>query len=135
VSNKKPVLVIPCSGIGKAQGSVAREAAYQVIEDLRPGVSDTVCLSLLTMGDEEAREKVRTCPTITIEGCAKACALKNVQSAGGAPVADLQVAETFREHRDLKVTQVIDIGDVGRELAHYVAEKVAQEIDRVEAED
>lgn len=135
MSKRKPILVIPCSGIGKSQGSVAREATYQVIEELRPGVSNTVCLSLLTMGDEEAQEKVRTCPTITIEGCAKACALKNVQSVGGAPVADLQVADTFREHRDLKVMQVIDIGDVGRELAHYVAEKVVQEIDRVEMED
>ena len=129
---KKPrVLIVPCSGIGKALGSVGREAAYQVVEELRPDVSDTVCLSLLTMGDPEAQELVRTCPTITIDGCAKACAFKNVQSTGVEPAADFQVADTFREHRDLKVRQVIDLGEPGRELARHLADKVAQAVDGI----
>lgn len=128
---KTRVLIVPCSGIGKALGSVGREATYQVVEELRPEVSDTVCLSLLTMGDSDTQERVRTCPTITIDGCAKVCAFKNVQSTGVEPAADFQVADTLREHRDLKVGQVIDIGEPGRELAHYLAEKVAQQVDRI----
>lgn len=131
MSNQRRVLIIPCSGIGKALGSVAREAANQVIEELRPDVSATVCLSLLTMGDEEALEKVRTYPTITIDGCAKACALKNVQSTGVEPAADLQVVDTYREHRELRVNDVIDIGEPGQQLARYLADKVVQQIDRI----
>lgn len=131
MSDNSHVLVIPCSGVGKPLGSVAREAAYQVIEDLRPGMTDTVCLSLLTMGDAEAQEKVRTHPTITIDGCAKACAYKNVQSTGVEPTADLQVVDTYREHRELKVPAVIDIGETGRELACHLADKVAKEVDRI----
>ena len=30
------VVVVPCSGIGKTFGSVSREAAYDLCEDLRP---------------------------------------------------------------------------------------------------
>jgi len=136
LSDKGRVLVIPCSGVGKPLGSVAREAAYQVIEDLRPGMTDIVALSLLTMGDAEAQEKVRAHATITIDGCARACAYKNVQSIGVEPAADLQVVDTYREHRELKVPAVIDIGDTGRELARHLADKVVHEVDRiVEAED
>ena len=32
--SKNRVVVIPCSGIGKALGSVSREAAYELCEDL-----------------------------------------------------------------------------------------------------
>jgi uncharacterized metal-binding protein len=134
VSSQKQVLIIPCSGIGKPLGSVAREAANQVIEDLRPDVTSTVCLSLLTMGDPEAMARVRTCSTITIDGCAKACALKNVQSAGVEPAADLQVVDTYREHRELKVSEVIDIGEPGQKLARHLADKVVQEVDRITGE-
>jgi hypothetical protein len=31
------VIIVPCSGIGKPYGTVSREAAYEVTEDLRPG--------------------------------------------------------------------------------------------------
>ncbi len=32
----KRVVIVPCSGIGKTYGSVSREAAYDVTQDLRP---------------------------------------------------------------------------------------------------
>ena len=78
-----PILVIPCSGIGKVYGTAGRDAALQVVEDLRPGKTATMCLSLLVMGDEEARQRVRSTQTVTIDGCALACARKNVEMAGG----------------------------------------------------
>ena len=36
MTEPKRVIIISCSGIGKAYGSVGREAMYQVTEDLRP---------------------------------------------------------------------------------------------------
>ncbi len=49
------VLIVPCSGIGKPYGTVSREAAYAVTEDLRPGQSRLIPLALLVLGDEESR--------------------------------------------------------------------------------
>jgi hypothetical protein len=40
-TDEKRVIVIPCSGIGKAFGSVSREAAYVVTEELRPALLST----------------------------------------------------------------------------------------------
>ncbi len=45
------VLIVPCSGIGKPTGTVSREAAYAVTEDLRPGQSQLIPLALLVLGD------------------------------------------------------------------------------------
>ena len=47
MSEKERVVIVPCSGIGKTYGSVSREAAYLVVEDLRPEDSQLVALSML----------------------------------------------------------------------------------------
>ena len=52
---ERKVMVVPCSGIGKTYGTVSREAAYEVTEDSRPEATGLVALSLLVLGDEDAR--------------------------------------------------------------------------------
>jgi uncharacterized metal-binding protein len=131
MSEPKRVLVIPCSGIGKAYGSVGREAMYTVLEDLRPDTTATVCLSLLTLGDEDAREQVREHPTITIDGCPKACAKVNVEAAGGTPAAIYRVFDVYRAHKDLKVRSVSELGESGRKMARILAEEIAGKVDQL----
>ncbi len=129
------VLVIPCSGIGKALGSVTREAALLVVEDLRPGRAQTLCLSLLTLGDPGAEKLVREWPVITVDGCPKGCARVNVEQAGGRPAARLRAADTYRRHRELKPTSVLDLGPQGQELARHLAEEIVKEVDGFRVED
>jgi uncharacterized metal-binding protein len=129
------VLIIPCSGIGKAFGSIGREATYMVVDEMRPGETDTLCLSLLTLGDDEAKERVRRHPVITIDGCPKACAELNVKSVGGRSAANLKVVDTYREHPDLKVPSVLDLGEPGRKLASFVAERVVMTVDALKAKE
>jgi len=131
MTTNNKVIIIPCSGIGKAYGTVGREATYMVMEDMRPGLTDTVCLSLLVMGDEEARRRVRENPCITIDGCPLACARKNVEFAGGQQAVNLRVIDTYKEHRDLKPRAVTFIDENGRQLARFLAQQVAAEVDRL----
>ncbi len=127
------VIIIPCSGIGKAYGSVGREAMYQVVEEMRPAVTGTVCLSLLTLGDADAQAEVRGHPTITIDGCPKACAKVNVQAAGGTPSAEYRVFDVYRAHKELKVRSVSDLGESGREMARILAEEIAAKVDELQS--
>lgn len=128
------VYVIPCSGIGKPTASVGREAAYRVVEDERPGIADILCLGLLTLGEEEAVEKVRSAPVITIDGCAKDCAKKNVEASGSSPASSHRVNDFLRKHHDLKPETVLDIGEGGRKLVSIIAGEIAGEIDRLSDE-
>ena len=129
VMTEVTVMIVPCSGIGKAYGSVGREAMYTLLEDLRPGSTDTVCLSLLTLGDADAQAEVRDHPTITIDGCPKACAKVNVEAAGGKPAAEYRVFDVYRAHKELKVRSVSELGDAGREMARILAEEIAAKVD------
>jgi uncharacterized metal-binding protein len=129
--DEEKVLIISCSGVGKAFGMVGREAMYAVVEDLRPDVTDTLCLSLLTMGDEEARAEVSSRPAITIDGCPKMCARVNVEASGSHPAASFKVVDTYRRFRELKSQAVAMPDEAGRQLARALAEEVAAEVDRL----
>ena len=128
---KKKILVIPCSGIGKALGSVSREATYEVVENLRKGVTDTTCLALIVSGDEETLQVVKDNRCIAVDGCPLQCAAKNVQFAGGDLAATFRVVDTLRENRKLKPKSVTFLDRDGQELANLLAEQVAEKVDEL----
>ncbi len=72
----KPVLLIPCSGIGKVQGLISREAVFHVPDTMVPGQTELMCLALLVTDDAEAKDRVRGSECITVDGCPKLCAEK-----------------------------------------------------------
>lgn len=133
MSNKK-VLIIPCSGIGKSLGTVSRKATYKVIEKLRPDRSNTTCLALLTVGDEEALKLVRETPCVSIDGCPSQCATKNIEAVKGRLVRSLLVTNVLRKHRGLKPEGVIKLNAAGKKLASLLADETAKEVDRIKGD-
>ena len=92
------VVVVPCSGIGKTFGSVSREAAYDLCEDLRPESTRLVALAKLVLGDPGARDLVAKHPAVTIDGCKQMCAARMVKASGGTVARDVAVLDVFRRH-------------------------------------
>lgn len=125
------VFVIPCSGIGKALGTVGRTAMYEVVEKLRPNEATTVCLPLLTIGDETVLKLVRNNPCISVDGCPFQCARKNIEASKGKIVASFMVTDVLRENKELKPEAVTELGPKGLKLASILAEKIAKQIDEI----
>jgi uncharacterized metal-binding protein len=123
------VIIVPCSGIGKPYGTVSREAAYNVTEDMRPGQTQLVPLALLVLGDEESRSVVAECPAVTIDGCKLACAAKMVQQSGGRIAQEFAVLDVYRSHKDLKPLGIAELNEGGQKLAHVLAEEVTAVVD------
>ena len=123
------VIIVPCSGIGKPYGTVSREAAYDVTEDLRPGQTQLVPLALLVLGDEESRAVVAECPAVTIDGCKLACAAKMVQQNGGMIAQEFAVLDVYRRYKKLKPQGIAELNEAGQELAHVLAKEVAVVVD------
>ncbi len=123
------VVVVPCSGIGKAFGTVAREVGYELCDELRPDTTRLVALSKLVLGDEEARQSVRQCPTITIDGCKLACAAKLVKHSGGAIAREVAVLDSYRQHNELKPDGIAELNPQGKRLARLMAEEIAPVVD------
>ena len=128
------VIIVPCSGIGKTYGTVSREAAYEVVEDLRPETAGIVALSTLVLGDEAARAEIAACPAITIDGCQLACATKMVQESGGTVSEQFPVLNVWRRYRQFKSKGIAELNEGGQQLAHALAEEIAARVDGLVAE-
>ncbi len=131
----KKIVIVPCSGIGKTYGTVSREAAYEVIEELRPETSQLVALSMLVLGEEKARAAVAYSPAITIDGCKLACATKMVQESGGQVARDFAVLDVYRQNRKLKPQGIAELNEGGQQLAHVLAEEISVVVDALQGDE
>ncbi len=128
------VVVVPCSGIGKAFGTVSREAAYDLCEDLCPGSTRLLALARLVLGDTEARALVAKDPVVTIDGCKQMCAAKMVRESGGTVRHQVAVLDVYRRHKDLRPEGIAELNEAGRKLARVLAQEVAERLDSADAE-
>jgi uncharacterized metal-binding protein len=126
MSTGTQVVIVPCSGIGKSYGSVSREAAYILTEDLRPQECRLMALSRLVLGDEEARAVLAACPAVTIDGCKLACATKMVRESGGTVLQDFAVLDVYRRYKQFKPQGIAELNEGGLQLARALAEEIAQ---------
>lgn len=135
MSEQTRVVIVPCSGIGKTYGTVSREAAYEVVEALCPETSQLVALSLLVLGEENARAAVAASPAITIDGCKLACATKMVQESGGHVAQEFAVLDVYRRYRQFKPQGIAELNEGGLQLARALAEEVSAAIDGLQGGD
>jgi len=125
------VVVVPCSGIGKSLGTVGRVATYKVIERMKPEETRTVCLALLTMGDDDALRLVRENPCIAVDGCPAQCSKKNIEASMGKLAHNIVVTDVLRKNRSLKPDGVIELNDQGDKLAEIIARALSEKVDEI----
>lgn len=133
MTKQRKVVIVPCSGIGKTYGTVSREAAYNVTEDISPAETQLVALSLLVLGDETARLAVAQNPAITIDGCKLACATKMVKESGGTVAQDFAVLDVYRRYKQFKPQGIAELNEGGQQLAHALAEEIAAVVKNLDA--
>lgn len=126
----KKFIIIPCSGIGKPIGTASRETTYEIIKQ-KPDLAETVCLAQLTSGDKEAIKKINDNYCITLDGCAKHCALKNTQACGKIPDKNYMILKFAAENKDMKPEGMVDIGEGGRALVKTISKKIIDDMDEI----
>ncbi|MHA1776366.1 MAG: putative zinc-binding protein [Promethearchaeota archaeon] len=131
--NKTKVNVLPCSGIGKAFGTISRWAAFEIKENLKPENAELLCLARLVTGDDESVAKVHHNYNITIDGCSKRCAYKHLLEKDAEVSKSFLVAKFLVKNRDLKVNtrNVSDPGQDGQQLAKRIGIEISELIDEL----
>ncbi len=132
MTEERKIVIVPCSGIGKTYGTVSREAAYELTEEIRPNQTRLVPLSLLVLGDEDARGAVSDSPTITIDGCKLACATKMIEESGGEVAHEFAVLDSYRRHRNLKPRGIAELNKTGEQLVSALAGEIAEVVDNLQ---
>ncbi|MCC2817255.1 putative zinc-binding protein [Lachnoclostridium pacaense] len=125
------VKVVPCSGIGKVFGLMAREAALTVTGRLAPDTTETACLAHLVTGDEEAKAKVAGCTCITVDGCPALCAAKSVEAAGGIVKAQFRAVDEMRKHRGANAGTGTALTEDGWAITDELAKEIADKAEEL----
>ena len=122
------IKVIPCSGMGKVYGLVARESALKVVQELCPKESSTVCLAYIVTGDQEAKELIEGERCITLDGCPKMCSAKNAELAGGIVTDKVRVIDSFRKHKGAQAGTATELTEEGWMIVDEIAGEIAEKI-------
>jgi uncharacterized metal-binding protein len=128
------VLIVPCSGIGKSYGTVARESAHILTEDLCPDATRLLPLSLIVLGEADVRRTLAESEAVAIDGCKLACAAKVVTASGGKVSHAIQVLDVYRSHRHLKPSGIAELNENGQKLAAVLAAEVAELLENTTGE-
>jgi uncharacterized metal-binding protein len=129
VSDKK-VAIIACTGTGKALGTVARQVAYKVVDELRPDKTVLICIPSLTAGVGEYKNLLRKYPSIILDGCVERCASKITSKNKGMIRAKVFLPQMIAKY-GLKPQSRADIGEEGEKLVSKIAEEVAALVDQL----
>ncbi len=127
----KKVKVVPCSGIGKVYGLMAREAVLKTVLELCPEKSETVCLAYIVTGDKEVKERIEGFDCITVDGCPKMCAAKNVSIAGGIVIEEIKILDTVKEHQGKTFGSPTLLNADGEAVISEIATKIAKKINEI----
>src|SRR5512136_627642 len=127
---QKKVGIIACSGEELAEGTVTRLAALEVLEQLRPKDTVTICLPLFLAGGEGDRAFARYYPTIAIDGCEKRCAALGTELYGSKPAAGVVVTQLCPAGAgELGTSRRLN--RAGLEAVDTVAHEIARHVDRL----
>jgi len=98
--NNVKIGVVSCSGEDCLGGTISRLATRKMLDEIRPDETVTICLPLFLAGGVEERGFAEKFPTISVDGCSKACAKRATEKYSG------------------KVSVAIDLSDIiGKEVA------------------
>lgn len=121
----KKVKVIPCSGMGKVFGLIARESTLQAVKN-NPNDSETVCLAYIVTGDDDAKKLIEGQKCITVDGCPAMCAAKNAEIAGGIVEEKIRVVDVFRNHKGVNAGTATELTEDGWQIVDEIAEKIIE---------
>ena len=128
---KKKVGIVACSGEELAEGTVTRLAALQVLEQLRPADTVTICLPLFLAGGKGDRAFARFYPTIAVDGCDKRCAARATEMYSGKPAASVVVSDLVAEHGLGQPEGRRRLNEAGQRAVEVTAEQVASLADEL----
>ena len=128
---KKKVGIVACSGEELAEGTVTRQAALKVLEQLRPNDTVTICLPLFLAGGEGDRAFARFYPTIAVDGCEQCCAARATEMYSGKPAASLVVTDLLTEKGLEKPQGCRHLNQAGLQAVDLIAARMADLVDEL----
>ena len=124
----KSYAILPCNGLDKCAGCVAKEIALLLSEQSE---SDIICPVLYRVADARYSKTAQEKPLLVIDGCATRCASKLAAEKGLKVAQKINVTEEAK-NRDMKISSTLRLGENELQLAKSIAEDLLKESEQSE---
>ncbi|MEM3586833.1 MAG: putative zinc-binding protein [Candidatus Jordarchaeaceae archaeon] len=121
----KKVCVLPCNGLDKSLGVVARNAALKLIEK-NPDI-ELICPVLLNSGDERYEELLKESDIIVIDGCMTRCATKLIDERSLRPSKKIFTPDMVKKFK-LNPGKSLVLDEEGQKLAESIASEILESL-------
>ena len=119
----KSFAVLPCNGLDKGAGCVAREIALKLIEKSE---SEIICPVLYRVADARYNKLAQEKPLLVIDGCQTRCASKLASEKGLKVTAKITVTEEAKT-RGFDLGDSLKVGENEVKLAEMIADELLLE--------
>ncbi len=127
----KKVCVLPCNGLDKSLGVVARNVALKLIEK-NPDI-ELICPVLLNTGDEKYEELLKESDIIVIDGCMTRCATKLLDERSLRPGKKIFTPDMVKKYK-LNPGKSLILDEEGQKLAEFIASEILESLKESEGE-
>lgn len=132
---KGKIAVMPCTGIGQVLGTITRQAAYKLCEELRPNTTLLLCLPALVRGVQEDIDMIENGPVLLIEGCKDRCAEAALATQKGVAAETIYLPDVLKQigisvtdaHRSALTADELRVVDHLTELAAQAVDRLYQQ--------
>jgi len=133
--NEFKVCVVNCNGIGRLSSTIVRQAGY-ILTKMRPEQVILLSAVALAVHEDEQMDLLKKHPLLIIDGCRPHCAKALATELDKKPAAAIYAPDVAAAKKlSLSGEKRRGLGKRGMELAQAIADKAAEEVDRIIAEE
>ena len=130
--NMMKIGVVSCSGEDCLGGTISRLATRKMLDEVRPNATVTICLPLFLAGGVEERGFAEKFPTISVDGCSKACGKRATEKYSGKVSAAIDVSDLIgKEVAEAGALSTRNLTDEHKAMVEKVVSEITTKFDEV----
>ena len=118
---KEIICILPCNGLDKSLGVIAREVSLKVIEKM-PDVQ-LICPVLLNNGDKRYENLIQSSKIIIINGCMTRCPTKLIEKQKLKPFKQIMIPDMSKKYK-VKPSKNLILNEENIKLAELIADEI-----------
>ncbi len=124
--NDENICILPCNGLDKSLGVIAREVALRIMEKF-PNIK-LICPVLLNSGDKTYEELLRNLKIIVINGCMTRCPTKLIEERSVKPFKQIMIPEMSKKYK-IKPSKSLRLDEENIKLVNQIADEIIKDLE------
>jgi len=123
------ICILPCNGLDKSLGVIARQVALKVIEK-NPKI-ELICPVLLNTGDANYENLIKTSKLVLIDGCMTRCATKLSEKQDSKIIMKILVPDMSKKFK-IKPCKTLTLDQQNEQLVDLISELIVEDLNKTE---